>query len=496
MEGEAGRLSVLRSWRQSVVGTPWYPWLVFAAVVSGPFMANLDSSIVNVALPVLERQFGVGPSVLQWVISAYVLMITGILPVVGSVSDRSNRKLVFMVGTVVFTAGSILCAFSANIDELIAFRVVQSVGGAILMGNAMSIVAHVFPAGHRGKPLGFIGSAIAAATVIGPSLGGLLISWFSWRAIFWVNVPVGCISITMSLIVMMDILPQRQPKSFDYLGGVFFFTAVVSSLLVLSEGQTWGWAHPVTWLVFLCSVVLWTLFIRRELGVESPLIHLSLFRSTAFSLGNLSLYLFYIMMMFPSFILPLYMHHVLNYPIAKIGLLLTPQAISMIIFSPLGGWLADKYGTTSPTVAGTTIAGVGLFLLMRLGPHTSYIYIIVALATFGLGMALFTSPNNVSVLESVPVEKTGLTGSLIATVRNAGRVSGVAVTVLLLQVSGPTLGTAPGFDHASSDAFAGAVVIGALATAINGTRWWLNRRQRSSEPRTDGVAAPESRPGN
>ncbi len=486
-------MGALRDWRHGVEQTTWYPWLVFAAVVNGPFMANVDSSIVNVALPVLERQFDVGPSVLQWVISAYVLMITGILPVVGNLSDRSNRKHIFIFGTVVFTLGSILCAFSASIDELIAFRVIQSVGGAILMGNSMSIVAYVFPAGRRGKPLGLIGSTIAAATVVGPSLGGLLISWFSWRAIFWVNVPVGCFSIVMSLIVMMDITPRKEPKVFDYFGAVYFFAAVVSLLLMVSEGQTWGWGQPVTWLVFLCSVVFWVLFVRRELRVESPLIHLGLFKSTAFSLGNLSGYLFYIMMMFPSFILPLYMRHVLNIPIANIGLLLTPQAISMIIFSPLGGWLADKYGTTTPTVAGTAVATTGLCLLMRLGPHSTYVYIIAALATFGLGMALFTSPNNVSVLESVPVEKTGLTGSLIATVRNAGRVSGVAIAVLLLQVSvsAAQLQTSSGFDHASSVAFAGAVVTGAVVTLVNLVRFWLHRSQTALASQGD-VAAPGS----
>jgi len=465
----------LTDWRSRSQVAPWYPWLIFASVVSGTFMSNVDSSIMNVALPVLERGFHVGPSVLQWVVSAYLLVITGVLPIVGNLSDRMNRKTIFVWGVSLFTLGSILCTFSANIEQLIVFRVIQSLGGAVIMGNVMSIVVHVFPAGQRGKPLGLIGSVVAAGTIVGPSLGGILITWFGWRSIFWVNVPIGILSLLMTWIVLIDIPAKTTSKQFDGWGAAYFFVAVCNLLLYVSEGQTWGWTSWSSWITLCLSLLGWCLFVRRELRTERPLIELSLFKSPAFSLGNLTGYLSYIMMMFPSFILPLYMHHVLHIPTAHIGWLLTPQAISMIVFSPFGGWLADKYGTTWPPLSGMILATIGLWLMSQLQATSSYMYIILTLSLFGLGIGLFTSPNNVSVLESVPVETTGLTGTLIATVRFFGRVSGVAIAVLILQISGGNLQTSAGFAQASSYAFFGSIVVGILATFLNLGKFWTRR---------------------
>ncbi|UOF91506.1 MFS transporter [Fodinisporobacter ferrooxydans] len=458
------------SWAERQSAKSWYRWSVFATVVSGTFMVNVDSSIMNVALPVLEREFHVGPQLLQWVISVYLLVITGILPIVGNVSDRLNRKNIFISGVAIFTAGSVLCAFSLSIGQLILFRALQSIGGAIIMGNVMSIVAYIFPAGQRGRPLGLVGSVVAAGTIVGPSLGGMLIALFGWRSIFWVNVPIGLLSVIASIFVLVDICSDRQTRKFDVLGAFLFFIGIVSLMLFLSEGQTWGWGSYTSLSVFAMSAIALGLFIWQELRSPDPVIELSLFRSGTFSIGNIVGYLSYVMMMFPGFVLPLYMHHVLRISTAHIGLLLTPQAIGMIVFSPLGGYLADRFGTNWPTALGMLVGTVGLWMMARLDPSSSYFDIVAAMSVFGLGMGLFTSPNNVAVLESVPIEKSGLTGSLIATVRNFGRVSGVAVTVLFLQISGNNLQTVTGFSKASAYTFWGAVALGALGTVLTLTR--------------------------
>lgn len=456
--------------------TSWYRWVVFATVVSGTFMVNVDSSIMNVALPVLERDFQAGPEVLQWVISAYLLMITGILPIVGSVSDRLDRKVVFMTGVGIFTVGSMLCAFSESITQLILFRILQSIGGAIIMGNVMSIVSYIFPAGKRGRPLGLVGSVVAAGTIVGPSLGGILISLYSWRAIFWVNLPIGLITFAASAFVLMAIRSNKPPHKFDTLGAGLFFIGIVCLMLFISEGPTWGWDGVQSFLAITISAISLAGFIWREVKAHNPVIELSLFRSGAFTLGNLTGYLSYVMMMFPGILLPLYMHDVLQIPTAHIGLLLTPQAISMIIFSPVGGWLADKFGTNWPATIGLLFATLGLGLMAMFNTSSSYVDIVIALSVFGLGMGLFTSPNNVSVLESVPIEKSGLTGSLMATVRNFGRVSGVAISVLLLQMAGSNLKTIPGFAHASSFAFTIVVVIGAIGILLTIIRFTVHRK--------------------
>ncbi len=466
-----------RLWQMRHSEKAWYRWLVFSTAVTGTFMVNVDSSVMNVALPVLEREFHAGPQVLQWVISAYLLVITGILPIVGSLSDRMNRKLVFITGVVIFTGGSMLCAFSDSITQLILFRIVQSIGGSIIMGNVMSIVSYIFPAGQRGRPLGLVGSVVAAGTIVGPSVGGVLIAAYGWRSIFWVNVPIGIVSVVASVLVMMPIRSDRPARRFDVMGSILLFAAIVSLMLFISEGQTWGWMNLRSLTAFILSVAMLSAFVWQELTSKSPVIELSLFRLPRFVLGNLTGFLSYVMIMFPGFLLPLYMHDVLRIPTVHIGLLLTPQAISMILFSPVGGWLADRFGTNWPAAIGLFLGTLGLTLMAFLNSASSYTDIVVALSVFGLGMGLFTSPNNVSVLESVPIEKSGLTGSLIATVRNFGRVVGVALTVLFLQLSGNDLQSSAGFAHASSFAFRMGVIIGIAGTVLTMTRFLVRLKK-------------------
>jgi len=458
------------TWQARYANEPRYRWIVFATVVTGTFMVNIDSSIMNVAIPVLEQEFHAGPGILQWVISAYLLVITGILPIVGSLSDRYNRKSIFIIGVVVFTGGSVLCGFSESIPQLILFRILQSIGGSIIMGNVMSIVSFIFPVGQRGRPLGLIGSVVAAGTIVGPSLGGGLITLYGWRSIFWVNVPIGIMAVLASIFVLMPIRAEKSSRKFDIAGSILFFVGISSLMLVISEGQTWGWTSVRSFVAFVVGVLAFAAFVMQELKSQSPVIELSLFRSRPFILGNLAGYLSYVMMMIPGFLLPLYMHDVLHISTANIGLLLTPQAISMILFSPVGGWMADKFGTNWPATTGLLLGTAGLGLMALLNASSSYFDIVIALSVFGLGMGIFTSPNNVSVLESVPIEKSGLTGSLIATVRNFGRVSGVAITVLFLQISGENLHLSNGFARASSFTFTMAVVIGLIGTLLTITR--------------------------
>ncbi len=463
-------METLTRWRTTYANASWFRWVIFGTVASGTFMVNVDGSVMNVALPALERQFAVGPALLQWVISGYLLIITGILPVVGALSDRLNRKRVFLAGVFIFTTGSVLCAFSSTIDELILFRIFQSLGGAIIMGNVMSIIAHIFPAGQRGRPIGLIGSVVAAGTIVGPSVGGLLIAAYGWPSVFWVNVPVGAVSIVMTLIVLDRMVSNQSTERFDGMGAILFFVGIVSLMIFVSEGTTWGWTSVSSWLSLVLSIAALSLFIWRELRAASPVIELSLFRSGAFSVGNVAGYISYVMFMFPGFILPLYMQHVLHIPTAHIGLLLTPQAVCMIIVSPFGGRLTDKIGANWPAFAGMVTGTAGLWMMTRFTPATSYTDIVIALSVFGAGMGLFTSPNTVAVLESVPIAKSGLTGSLIATVRNFGRVSGIAVAVLLLQSAGANLATVQGFTMATAYAFTGSVMIGAIGVLLSASR--------------------------
>lgn len=464
--------------QRSFRSLPMYRWLVFATVVIGTFMVNVDSSIVNVALPILQEQYRVGAQTLQWVVSGYLLVITAILPVIGAISDRVNRKTMFMAGISVFTAGSIFCGMAEGMGQLILFRLLQAIGGAMIMGNVMSIVAYTFPAGQRGRPLGLISSVVAVGTIVGPAVGGLLIAELGWRSIFWVNVPFGILSVILSTFVLGRIASTRMPSGFDWWGSLWFMIAMTNLLLFVSEGGTWGWLSPWSLSTLIISVMTWALFIIRELRTTYPLIDLSMFRSLNFTVGNVMGYISFILMMFPAILLPLFLRQVMHEPVNRIGWLLTPQSMVMIVVSPIGGWLTDRVGSRWPTAGGLALSTVGLAGMAFLGSSAAYWQIVLVQAVFGAGMGLFTSPNNVVVLESVPVEKTGLTGSLLATVRNFGRVSGVALAVLLLETQVGTQAVYPVTDflRGSHVVFLGGSLLGLLATVL---AMGQNRARRS-----------------
>ncbi|CAB3389972.1 Drug resistance transporter, EmrB/QacA subfamily [Kyrpidia spormannii] len=447
-------------------------WLVFISVVIGTFMVNVDSSIVNVAVPVLQRDFHVGPGALQWVISGYLLVVTATLPMIGGMSDRTDRRTCYIAGVTVFSLGSALCAWSTDVDQLIVFRLVQALGGAAIMGNVMSIISYTFPAGQRGRPLGLVNSVVAAGTIVGPALGGALTAAVGWQAIFWVNVPLGMISIVMSLAFLRRMSTNRSMARFDWMGSLWFFVAMAGMLLFMSNGNSWGWISGRSILAGGVSIGAWLLFIMRESRIREPLIDLRLFRSARFAIGNVAGYLSYVIMMFPTFILPLFLHQVMHEPIAHVGLLMTSQAVAMILISPVAGWLTDKYGPKWPTTVGMAIATAALLGMAGFGSGTSKPAVVAAQALFGLGMGLFTAPNNVSILESVPVAQTGLIGSLLATIRNFGRVSGVALAVVLLETA---IGTSSHYSESalvigSRIAFGSAAILGAVATLLISTR--------------------------
>ncbi|MFT9487317.1 MAG: MFS transporter [Tepidibacillus sp.] len=425
---------MFNSFRNRVSGYSWYPWLIFISVTTATFMVNVDSSILNIALPVLEDEFSVGPQTLQWVITGYLLIITGVLPTVGKLSDLRGRKGIFIIGLVVFTIGSIFSAISTTIIQLIAYRVIQGIGGAIMQANVMSIIAYTFPPGSRGKAMGLIGSVVAAGTIAGPSVGGFLIDQFGWPSIFWVNVPIGLVGMIGSYILLPSEDRKKAGDQFDYFGSITFFVATISLLLFFSNIHTWGWKSLITLSYLLISVIGWISFIVREAMVSDPLIELSLFKNPVFTIGNITGLSSYALMMFPSILLPLFLHNVTHLEILQIGFLMTSQAVTMLIVSPISGWLADRIGYDLPSLVGMGLSAVGLWLMGNFNLTTSRMDIIIALILFGIGMGFFQSPNNVAVIESVPVEKTGVTGGIIATVRNFGRVFGAALAIFLLQI--------------------------------------------------------------
>jgi EmrB/QacA subfamily drug resistance transporter len=412
-------------------------WSVFLAIGIGVFIVNLDGSILNVAFPVLENHFGVHTQILQWVITSYFLVITSILPLVGKVSDIVGRKWVYITGVSIFAAASILCGISRSVEGMILFRIIQGFGGAMIMANAMSIITMVFPESKRGVALGGITSVTAIATIAGPAAGGLLISGFSWRSIFWINVPIGMLSILLTALLLKAPSRKRlELKKIDYTGAVIFAGAMIGTILFVSSGNQWGWISGRSLIVLALSIALWTLFAKWESIRTKPIINVELFQNRLFTFGNISSSISFVILTMPSILLPLYLTNQMTIPVEQIGFMMSAQAFAMILFSPLSGWITDRTNPVVPAALGMVLSILGLFGMSQINATTGKLEMIVSLVLFGAGIGFFQSPANVLTLKDIPEQQTGLAGGIMATMRNLGRVTGTAITILLYTLAG------------------------------------------------------------
>lgn len=466
-------------------------WIAFASVTASTFMVNVDSSIVNVALPTLSRQFHLSVGALEWTVTMYLLVITAILPVVAKLADILGRRRVFVTGLTIFVIGSALCGLSTGFTQLVAARGLQGVGGAIMQANVMSIVTLMFPENMRGRALGMIGSVVAGGTLMGPILGGVLIAAFGWPSIFYVNVPIGLWGIfgTLRYVPVFPGTPLRG--RFDWLGGTLFAAFVVAFLTLFADLS----GHIVIGRdLVLALVAVFTLawFIRQEVRVKEPLVTLAVFRERLFSMAMGAGLLYWILMLFPAFLMPLYLGHVLHFGALQIGLLMIPLSVTMLIVSPLGGYLSDRMGTAKPAVIGIVVFIVANAWLATFGEHTPMWAIVTALALQGAASGLFSSPNNSEIFARADRSLVGVVGGLIASERNFGRSLGVTVAALSLatgislvsdgKMGGGELGRVPesifvaGFDGA----FWVAVLIAILCLLLVVIPAAIDRRSSSS----------------
>lgn len=465
--------------KESIKPSQVNPWIIFLFVTIGTLMVNIDSSIINVALPTLQKTFDAPIIQVQWVITIYLLVITGTLPFVGKLSDEKGRKKFFLWGTAIFILGSALSGFASSITMLIVARAVQGIGGSLIMGNVMGIVANTFAQGNRGKALGTIGAVVAAGTIVGPALGGFLIDQFGWRFIFWINVPLGIISIFGTAYFMPPLdtnTGNGQKPRYDIAGSILFFLATSTLLYLLSNAEDVGWSSIMGITLMIISGLSWVLFFFAERKAASPMVDLAFFKNPQFTIGIISLFMYYYLMMSAYVLLPLYFDYFLSIPVLYIGFLMTPQAIVMIIVSPVSGWLSDRIGTLIPSIIGMLIVTLDLWWMISFNEQTTYFEIVMTMAVLGIGFSMFASPNNVSILESLPASKSGIVGSLIATMRNFAQVTGTAVSILLFNFG---ISRFNDYDQAMDLAFTISVVIGIITTLILVFSFKLKPKQES-----------------
>jgi EmrB/QacA subfamily drug resistance transporter len=414
--------------QQDAEGEHASKWAVFSIVAIGVFMATLDSSIVNISLPKISSDFGVALSgAVEWVIIAYLVMTAAILLSAGRLADMIGRKVIWATGLFVFTLGSALCGAAPALWFLIAARAFQGLGGALLFAASPVMLTTAFPASERGRALGLNAVIVALGVSVGPTLGGFITAYFTWRWIFYINVPLGIIGIILTWRVLTEKI-HRNPGKFDPLGAVLLAIGLALVSACLSFGQELGWTSPliIGGLVIGVAALIALPFVERR--VQAPILDLSLFKNRVFVSANLSLVLSFLALFAVSFIMPFYLEQLRAFPVEIVGLLLTPLPIMIAIVAPISGRLADRFGSTRWLASGgLTIACVGLVLVSFLNAHSSIFDIIWRLLVTGFGQALFQSPNNSALLGSAPPQQRGVASGFLAT----GRVMGQSLSVAL-----------------------------------------------------------------
>jgi len=338
-----------------------------------------------------------------------------------------GRKPMFLAGMLIFTFGSGLCSLSASAGQLIAFRVVQGLGAAMLMANSPAIITDVFPHTERGKALGLVGTVVSIGSMVGPDMGGFLIYWVGWQSIFSINIPIGLLG---TVYAWKTLKPDQihGNQKFDIMGGIFMFLSLISLVLVITRGHVLGWdSLAIIGLSMLFAIFL-SVFVMVEKRADQPMVELSLFRNRPFSASNASGFLSFVAMFAVIFLMPFYMEEILGYNPIHMGMAFIAVPMVMALVAPVSGWISDRTNSFLLSSLGMAVSCLALFLLGNLDQDATFFDIVVRMGMIGLGMGLFQSPNNSIVMGSVPKNRLGIAGGMLGMVRNLGMVTGIAIS--------------------------------------------------------------------
>lgn len=401
--------------------------MVLLTVAFGTFMATLDSSIVNIALPTIRRELNAGENV-EWIVLSYLLVTTSTLLIMGRLSDMFGRKNIYISGFSVFVVGSFLCGLSWDIWSLVVFRLVQGLGASMMFAIGPAIISDTFLPHERGKALGLVGTVVAAGSSTGPVAGGLLLEHFGWQSIFYVNVPIGLIAIWRAFVVL-PAKPRIARQSFDIVGAVLFFAGVTSLLIGIDFGaeRGYGWAGTEVIVLIAAGILLLSFFIYWERRTAAPMLQLAMFNNRPFSSAIVAAGMGFIASGAHIYVMPFYLQLLLNFSPQDAGLIMLAGPLTLSIAAPVGGYLSDKISTRWIASAGLLITATGYFCFSFLRADWTWHDVVWRSAMLSLGFGLFQSPNSSSALNAAPAAGRGVASSLIAFMRNLGLVLGIAL---------------------------------------------------------------------
>ncbi len=405
-------------------------WGTLAVVGSSTFMSALDTSIVNIALPVIGRETGAAISTLEWVALAYLITVSATLLPFGRLGDLYGKRTIYMIGQACFGMGSLFCGLAGGIAWLVAARVLQALGAAMLFALSPAVLVAVFPARERGKALGLQATMTYLGMSIGPGLGGFLTQHFGWPSIFFINVPI---SLGMLLVSFRVLRRDNRSAStpFDLRGAGAMAAALAALLFALSKGPELGWSSPAVSAALAVTLLAWLVFFWTEARIPHPTLDIRLFRSKVFSASTLAAFLCYLATAATNFLMPFFLIQGCALTAQRAGMAMMMVPLGMLALTAASGHWSDRAGPRTPTVLGMLLMALGALLTRSLTPATPFGHILLLMLLIGLGAGLFTAPNNSAIMGAAPGTRQGVAGAILSAARTIGYACGVAMGGLI-----------------------------------------------------------------
>jgi EmrB/QacA subfamily drug resistance transporter len=460
-------------------------WWTLAAVAFGLFMIMLDNTVVNVALPSIQRDLGADLSSLQWIVTGYALTFAALMLIGGKLADAYGRRLIFVVGIAVFTLSSLACGLAGSEEVLIGARVVQGAGAALMNPATLSIIAATFPPRQRGTAIGIWAGVSALALAIGPLVGGLLTEHVGWEWIFFVNIPVGILGIAASLLLIEESKDSTHER-LDIPGLLTSALGLFALTYGLIEANAYGWGSARIVGSFAVAAVSLAAFLVLERRQRAPMLDLSLFRSGTYTGANLVVLFVALAMFGVFFFVSLYMQNVLGYSAVQAGAAFLPMTILIILVAPIAGRTSDRVGSRWLMTAGMTLLAVQLLYFSQLGADADFWNLLPAMLIGGVGMSLTMTPSAAAATRAVPVDKAGVGSAVLNAFRQVGGSVGIALMGAIVAAEAGGRRTVEAFMDGFERSLLVAAVIalaGAVVAAV-----LLRPHERAEAP---GEATPE-----